>query len=72
MRGKPATVPKNHVWGIDMTGKADTLGRVHMILGMLDHGTRHALTLTALTNKSSWTLLGYLCLAIGRSGRMRI
>jgi transposase InsO family protein len=52
-----------------MTGKKDEAGNLHAILGMLDHGTRHALCLTALVNKSSWTLLGHLCLAIGRYGK---
>ena len=67
-RRKPAPAARNEVWG-DMTGKTDTAGQVHMSLGTLDHGTRHALALTTLVNKSSWTLLGHLCLAIGRCGK---
>ena len=66
---KPAVVAGNAVWGIDMTGKTDAAGRLHMIFGILDHGSRHLLALPVLVNKSSWTLLGHLCLAIGRFGK---
>ncbi len=31
----PAEAPKNAVWALDMTGKTDTTGRLHMILGIL-------------------------------------
>lgn len=68
-RRKPCAVTKNAVWGIDMTGKTDAAGQLQMIFGVLDHGSRHLLSLSALTNKSSWTLLSYLCLAIGRFGK---
>lgn len=44
---------RNAVWGIDMTGKRDTTGKLHMIFGAIDHGTRHIVSLRALTNKSS-------------------
>ena len=67
----PHTVARNAVWGIDMTGKTDSAGKLHMILGVIDHGTRRVLSLQALANKSSWTLLGFLCLAIGRYGKPR-
>lgn len=66
---KPFTVANNAVWGIDMTGKTDTAGQLHMLFGILDHGSRHLLALPVLLNKSSWTLLGHLCLAIGRFGK---
>ncbi len=48
---------KNRVWGIDGTGKTDAEGRLHFILGVLDHGTRRCLSLQALTDKASITLL---------------
>lgn len=38
---------------------------------MLDHGSRGLLNLTALPDKCSWTLLGYLFLAIGQYGKPR-
>ena len=33
---KPSVVARNAVWGIDMTGKTDAAGRLHMIFGILD------------------------------------
>lgn len=66
---KPFAVPINAVWGVDMTGKTDESGRLHMMLGIIDHGSRHLLNLSVLTNKSSWTLIGHLCLAISRYGK---
>ena len=65
---KPVALQKNTVWGIDMTGKADDGGQMHTILGILGHSSRNALSPAVLANKSSWTLLGHLCLAIGRHG----
>ncbi|MDP2787342.1 MAG: integrase core domain-containing protein [Pseudomonadota bacterium] len=67
----PPTLPRNLVWGLDLTGKSDTQGKLHMILGLLDHGSRGLLTLAALPNKCSWTLLGHLFLAIGHYGKPR-
>ena len=40
-------------------------------LGIVDHGSRALLCLRTLTIRNSWTLLGYLCLAIGRYGKPR-
>src|SRR5690606_295290 len=68
-RKKPIDLPRNAVWGLDMTGKADATGKIHSILGFLDHGTRFPVALAVLTNKSSWALLGHLLLAIGRFGK---
>ncbi len=68
---RPRWVPKNFVWAMDLTGKTDTFGCLHSILGLIDHGTRAELGLVALVNKASFTLLGHLFLAIGRSGMPR-
>jgi len=54
-----------------LTGKADAAGNMHMILGLIDHGSRGLLDLTALLDKRSWTLLGHLFLAIGKYGKPR-
>ncbi len=35
----------NDIWGLDMTGRADTEGNVHTIVGIVDHGSRRALLL---------------------------
>ena len=68
---KPKSVPRNWVWGMDLTGKTDVQGMLHRLLGLVEHGSRAALCLQALPNKSSWTLLGYLFLAIGKYGKPR-
>ena len=68
---RPRRVPRNLVWGMDLTGMTDTRGQLHSILGLIDHGSRAELSLIALANKSSFTLLGHLFLAIGRYGQPR-
>jgi transposase InsO family protein len=65
----PKVVPLNHTWGIDLTGRQDGAGRIHTILGVLDHGSRRVLALRAVATKSGWHLLGYLCLAIAEFGK---
>lgn len=67
----PRAMPRNLVWGLDLTGKEDSAGNLHMIFGLIDHGSRTLLRLAALPNKCSWTLLGYLFLAIGKYGKPR-
>ncbi len=67
----PSSLPRNQVWAMDLTGKGDTAGDTHTILGMLDHGTRTLLSLSVTPNKCSWTLLGNLFLAIGKYGKPR-
>jgi len=59
----------NRSWAIDLTGKQDACGKAHAILGIMDQGTRRALCLSAVSSKCSWTLLGYLFLAIRRYGK---
>ena len=54
-----------------MTGKTDSMGKLHMIFGAIDHGTRHIVSLRVLTNKSFSILRGHLCMAIGRHGKPR-
>ncbi|OBY59325.1 hypothetical protein A9513_004555 [Pseudomonas sp. AU12215] len=56
---------------MDLTGKQDIHGQQHTLLGVIEHGTRRLLELKAVPNKSAWTLLGYLFLAIGRYGKPR-
>ena len=68
----PPALPRNLVWGLDLTGKTDEAGDLHMIFGLIDHGSRALLSLVALPNKCSWTLLGYLFLAIGKYGKPRM
>ena len=69
---KPKTVPKNLVWAIDLTGKTTLDGKTRMILGIIEHASRAALTLEALHSKSSWSLIGKLATAIKRYGKPKI
>jgi transposase InsO family protein len=57
---KPKNVPRNLIWGIDLTGKTDTNGKLHALFGILDHGSRALLYLQALHDKTSHTLLACL------------
>ena len=64
-------VPVNRTWGVDLTGKTDFCGDTHAILGVIDHGSRRVLTLTALKDKSSIFLPRRLLDAIERFGMPR-
>lgn len=67
-RRKPRIGPKNHIWGLDLTGKTDTEGKTHWIQGILDHGTRACISLQAVPSKASIQLLRGLLDAIERYG----
>ena len=70
MRNKlPRPVPVNAIWAMDLTFYTDASGKQQMALGIIDHGSRLVTCLQTLVNKRSWTLLGYLCLAIGKHGK---
>ncbi len=64
--GKP-----NRVWGMDGTGKTDEQNHLHFLLGIVDHGSRRCLTLEALRDKASTTILRALLAAIDRHGKPR-
>lgn len=68
---KPRRFRANQSWAVDLTGKQDAFGKAHGILGILDQGTRKVLCLRSVMSKCSWSLLGYLFLAIGRYGKPR-
>lgn len=68
-QGKPG--PLNITWGVDLTGKTDTAGNLHMILGVVDHGSRKNLSLTALKNKTSIAILRVLLDVIENRGAPR-
>lgn len=65
----PRPQARNQTWGLDLTGKQDAWGEVHSILAIIDHGSRKALCLESVANRSAWTLLGHVFLAVGRWGR---
>lgn len=69
---KPRPVPRNLVWGIDLTGKQDSQGKTHNILGIVEHASRANLCLQGLKDKSSITLLRYLLEAIEKYGKPKM
>jgi putative transposase len=65
----PALVGLNAVWGMDITGMPTVDGRSNPCVGLLDHGSRAVLSLQAVRDKSSITLLRLLLVAIERHGK---
>ncbi|MDE3072711.1 MAG: transposase family protein, partial [Pseudomonadota bacterium] len=59
----------NRVWGMDGTGKTDSDGTLHFLLGIVDHCSRHCVTLEALADKRSVTVVRALCDAIEQHGK---
>jgi putative transposase len=68
----PLPLDHNRVWGLDLTGKIDQLGQMHAILGIVDHGTRFAVSLEALHDMSTIAILRALLTAIERFGKPRV
>ncbi|MDP3261203.1 MAG: integrase core domain-containing protein [Thermodesulfovibrionales bacterium] len=66
---RPKNVPGNLVWGMDLTGKADTQGNLNYILGMVEHKSRLSLGLAALKDKASITILRCLLDAVECYGK---
>lgn len=69
---RPKAVPKNLIWGMDLTGKMDTEGNMHSLLGIVEHKSRASLCLTALKDKTSVVLLRHLLNAVERFGKPKI
>lgn len=69
---KPKPIAKNWVWGIDLTGKTDTKGNLHNILSILEHKSRATLTLVAIKDKTTFTLLHHLLDTIEQFGKPKI
>ena len=70
-RRVPKPMDANRVWGLDLTGKADNEGVIHPILGIVDHGSRVAVSLIALRTRSTVAILRALLDAIERHGLPR-
>jgi transposase InsO family protein len=54
---EPPPLPRNRIWGVDMTGKADNKGVLHTIFGVIDHGSRMALALQTLEKRTALAVL---------------
>lgn len=65
----PELLPANQCWGIDTTEVCDGHGVRHIVLGIVDHGSRMAIALRWIRRFNRWTLLGCLFLAIGEFGK---
>ncbi len=65
----PSSNASESLWGLDLTGKADSEGIVHPILGIVDHGSRLSVALRALADKSTITLLRALLETVERYGK---
>jgi putative transposase len=66
---KPVAIAANATWGLDLCGKHDDAGVIHPILGIVDHGSRVAITLNPIANMNFYTLAGQVLIAIGRNGK---
>ena len=69
---KPKNIPHNLIWGVDLTGKTDTLGCLHFLFGIIDHGSRALLHLQALHDKTSRTLIACISEVIRIHGKPKI
>lgn len=69
---RPRPIPRNLVWGMDLTGKQDASGNTHSLLGLIEHHSRVCLDLRAIADKASITLLRCLLDVIERFGKPRI
>jgi transposase InsO family protein len=69
---RPRSIPTNLIWGIDLTGKTDTQGNLLNILSVLEHNSRAALTLTAIKDKTTLTLLQCLLNTIDHFGKPKM
>jgi len=69
---KPKSVPRNLIWGIDLTGKTDADKSLHLIFGIIDHGSRVLLHLQALRDKSSRTLIACITEIIRIHGKSKV
>ncbi len=81
LRSRPPRPTKvNAIWAMDLSFHRDTTyanpnafanakAQQHILVGILDHGSRRVTRLVVAINRKSWTLLGHLCLAIGQHGK---
>jgi len=65
----PRPVPRNRIWGCDLLTKTDQHGTPHLALAIVDHGSRAAVRLQALSDKSSLRLVQELVQAVKQYGR---
>lgn len=69
---RPMEVPRNLIWGLDLSGKTDAEGCLHSLLGVLDHGSRALLHLHALRDKTARTLIACLHEVVLAHGKPKV
>jgi len=67
----PHATPINRLWGLDLTAKSDVGGNLHPIIGIVDHGSRLAVSLRVVERKTTIAVLRALLDAIERYGTPR-
>ena len=73
LKHQPAKmIPRQLIWGVDLTFKQSTQKDMLPILGVVEHHSRKSLTLEALKDKTTITLLSYLFTAIQKYGKPKI
>ena len=68
-RRKPKALPRNAIWGMDLTGITDAEKETSTVLGILDHGSRLAIDLRVVQTKVSTVLVRCLLDSIDRFGK---
>lgn len=68
----PDFVPANLRWNLDGTGKVDTAGKQHFILGLIDYGTRFNLCLERLELANSAAILKCVLRCVQEFGKPKI
>lgn len=64
----PRSPARNGTWALDLTQVPDLELRQQLVLGIVDHGTRACIALSALADKRSLTILREIAAAIRRFG----
>ena len=68
---QPKPLPKNLIWGMDLTQVTDQNKNTQLALGILDSGTRACITLKTVKTKASIILLRCLLDAVEQYGQPR-
>ena len=68
-RRKPKALPRNAIWGMDLTGITDAEKETSTVLGIIDHGSRLAIDLRVVQTKASTVLVRVLLDSIDRFGK---
>lgn len=66
---QPRPFSVNNTWAMDLSFCFIEQRQTVPFIGIIDFGSRKLVSLQLLSNKSSWMLLGYLCIAIAKYGK---